>query len=135
VTGDIECLTVADVIALYDVAMEESGQPPSALVREEALQSAVHHPRNLGYYQNAGLAEQAVELMVHIVSAHPWVDGNKRASAIAFYAFLAKNGVRVPDEDAFRTAADRLVGWLSASSEERNAIRQEMISLVNSWMV
>ena len=132
--GDIQYLTVGDVIALYDVAMEESGQAPSPLVREDALQSAVHHPRNLGFYQNAGLAEQAVELMLHVASAHPWVDGNKRASAIVFYTFLASNGVKIPNEDTFRTVADLFVSWLSAPSENRDDIRSQIISLVDSWM-
>lgn len=133
--SDIQYLTVADVIALYEVAMRESGQRPDALDREDALQSAVHHPRNLGYYQDAGLAEQAVELMLHIAAAHAWVDGNKRVATMSLYAFLASNGVTAPSEPAFRTAADLMVAWLAAPAEGRPDIRDELIRLVESWMV
>jgi len=131
---DIEYLTVADVIALYDVAMQESDQPASALVREDALRSAVHHPRNLGYYGDAGLSEQAVELMLHIASAHPWVDGNKRIATLAFYAFLRKNSVSVPGQEALRSVADLLILWLSTPAEQRPAVQDELVALVDSWV-
>lgn len=134
VLRDLEYLTVADVIALYQVAMRESRQLPDALVREDALQSAVHHPRNLGYYEDASLAEQAVELMLHIAAAHAWVDGNKRVAAISLYAFLGSNGVTIPDEPAFRTAADLMVSWFAASLEQRPHVRETLIRLVESWI-
>ena len=130
---EVEYLTVADVIALYEGAMQASDQVPAALVREDALQSAVHHPRKLGYYENAGLAEQAVELMLHIAVAHAWVDGNKRIATLSLYAFLARNGVAAPDEAVFRATANALVARLAAAREERPLIRGELLQLVESW--
>ena len=62
----IRYLTVADTIALYEEAMSQSGQVSAPLVREGDLQRALHHPRNLGYYQGATLAEQAVDLAIEL---------------------------------------------------------------------
>jgi death-on-curing family protein len=126
-------LTVGDVIALYDLAMRASGQDPGALVREDALQSAVHHPRNLAWYEDASLAEQAVELMLHIALAHAWVDGNKRIATLSLYMFLGRNGVTVPSEDEYRTVADQLVSWRASSPEERPSIRDDLVRRVSGW--
>jgi death-on-curing family protein len=126
-------LSVADVISLYDLAMQASGQAPAPLVREDALHSAVHHPRNLGYYEGASLPEQAVELMVRIAAAHAWVDGNKRIATLSLYMFLGLNGTTVPSEDEYRSVADLLVAWLAASPEERTTIREAMVQRVASW--
>jgi death-on-curing protein len=126
-------LTVGDVIALYDLAMQASGQSPTPLVREDALHSAVHHPRNLAWYEDASLAEQAVELMLHVALAHAWVDGNKRIATLALYMFLGRNGVTVPNEDEYRAVADLLVSWLAASPEERPGIRDDLMQRVHGW--
>ena len=129
----IAYLTVGDIIALYDLAMQASGQAPGALVREDALHSAVHHPRNLAWYEDASLAEQAVELMVHIAMAHAWVDGNKRIAALSLYMFLGQNGVIVPSEDEYHTVANLLVTWLAALPENRPGVREELVRCVSGW--
>jgi len=132
--SDIRYLSVADVVALHEVAMTESDQSPTALVREDALQSAVHHPRNLGWYAQATLSEQVVEFMIHIAMAHPFVDGNKRTAVRSAEVFLELNGVSIPDHEAYRRFADLLVGWIAAATEQRPAVHDELVALVDSWV-
>lgn len=130
----ISYLSVADVIAIHEVAMRESEQSPAPLVREEALQSAVHHPRNLAWYSGAGLAEQVVEFLMHVAMAHAFVDGNKRTAVRSAEVFLELNGVSIPDAETYLRFADNLVEWIAASPENRPRIQEELITLVESWI-
>jgi death on curing protein len=129
----IDYLSVADVIGIYDVAMRESGHQPEALIREDALASAVHHPRTLGYYEGADLIEQAVDLLARIALAHAWVDGNKRVAARSFEVFLALNGVRIPSVEEYLHAADALIAYVAASGDERETIARTLIDRVRRW--
>lgn len=126
-------LSVADVMAIHDVAMDESDQLPTALVREGALQSAVHHPRNLAWYEQADLAEQAVEFMIHVAMAHAFVDGNKRTAVRSTEVFLKLNGVSIPDYQVYIRFADLLVSWIAAPEDKRPKIGRDLIGLVESW--
>lgn len=130
----ISYLSVADVIAIHEVAMRESEQSPAPLVREEALQSAVHHPRNLAWYSGAGLAEQVVEFLMHVAMAHAFVDGNKRTAVRSAEVFLELNGVSIPDAETYLRFADNLVEWIAASPEDRPRIQEVLITLVESWI-
>jgi death-on-curing protein len=131
---DIDYLTVADVIAIYERAMLESDQSPAALVREDALQRAVHHPRVLAYYEKATLAEQAVDFALELALAHAWVDGNKRVSFRSFEVFLELNGVAIPD-DGYREFADAFISVVGAKPEDRPALAGELIEMVQGWML
>lgn len=130
----ISYLSVADVIAIHEVAMRESEQSPAPLIREEALQSAVHHPRNLAWYSGAGLAEQVVEFLMHVAMAHAFVDGNKRTAVRSAEVFLELNGVSIPDAETYLRFADNLVEWIAASPEDRPRIQEVLITLVESWI-
>jgi len=130
---EIDYLTVADVMAIYEWAMRESGQEPAPLVREDALQRAVHHPRNLAWYRGAGLAEQGVDLAMEIALAHAWVDGNKRVSVRAFEVFLGLNGVDIPDAD-YRLFADEFVAVVGAKPDERAALVGGLVDMVSRWV-
>lgn len=130
----ISYLSVADVIAIHEVAMRESEQSPAPLVREEALQSAVHHPRNLAWYSGAGLAEQVVEFLMHVAMAHAFVDGNKRTAVRSAEVFLELNGMSIPDAETYLRFADNLVEWIAASPEDRPRIQEVLITLVESWI-
>jgi prophage maintenance system killer protein len=133
--GDIRYLTVAQVIALYDEAMAESGQEPAPLVREDALQRALHHPRNLAYYEGAGLEEQAVDLALELALAHAWVDGNKRISVFAFRVFLHLNDVRIPNGGPFLEFAKAFIAVVGAKPEDRPALAGELIEMAQGWML
>lgn len=74
------------------------------------LDSAVAMPQQTfgGEYLHAGLPEMAAAYMFHILSNHPFVDGNKRAGTMAALVFLRANGVldeELPPEEALEEAA------------------------------
>src|SRR5699024_7428920 len=126
---DVRFPSVADVIGIHERAMQEAGQPPAALVREDALQSAIHHPRNLGWYAGAGLAEQVVQFMIHVAMAHPFVDGNKRTAVRSAEVFLELNGVSIPTDEAYFRFADMLIEWIASADELRSGKTNELIEL------
>lgn len=59
-----------------------------------------------GQYLHEDIHAMAAAYLFHIVKNHPFVDGNKRAGAIAAYVFLRLNGVKL---DAPEPAYERLV--------------------------
>lgn len=131
--GSINYVTVAHVVGIYDAAMQESGHPPAALLREVALDGAVHHPRQLGYYEGADLIEQAVDLMARIALAHAWADGNTRVAVHAFEVFLALNGIRSPSSEAYVFIADALVAFKTGDSEERATMAGDLVARIRAW--
>ncbi len=132
----VHYLSVADVIAVYFAVMEEMGERPTALVRPDALESAVHRPRMAAYYADAGLVEQAVELGVGIALAHAWVDGNKRCAFRSMMAFLFLNGVEVPvpRPATYLAVARWLEQIVDANGDEREARKQALIDEIGGWL-
>lgn len=66
------------------------------------LLSALEQPRARfdGAYLHADLFEMAAAYMFHIVSNHPFIDGNKRTGAASAIIFLELNGIETEaDED------------------------------------
>ncbi|MBA2278706.1 MAG: type II toxin-antitoxin system death-on-curing family toxin [Chloroflexia bacterium] len=131
----VEYLSVADMMAIYYAVMEEMGERPAALVREAALESAVHRPRAAAYYAEASLAEQAVELGIGIALAHPWVDGNKRCAFRSMMAFLSLNGVEVPRPraEAYLAVARQLEQIVAASGTNRDERTRLLIDELSGW--
>ncbi len=72
----------------------------------ELLHSALGMPE-AGFgdqYLHADLFEMAAAYLYHIVQNHPFIDGNKRAGAMAAFVFLKLNGLMLEaDELAFET--------------------------------
>jgi death-on-curing protein len=66
------------------------------------LESALAAPRAGmgGAYFHADLPEMAAALLFHLVRNHPFLDGNKRAGALAAFVFLALNGVALDAPEA-----------------------------------
>lgn len=132
---DVRYLSVANVIALYRTVLESFGVQPAALVRPEALESAVQRPRMAGYYAGASLVEQAVALGTGIALAHPWVDGNKRCAFASMIVFLEWNGIPVPDPDAetYLRTAKLLESAVAATGEERERQTECLTDELNRW--
>ena len=114
-------LTVAEVIVIHDIAVNELGG--SLGVRDiGALESALMRPQ-MGYYD--GIIEEAAAMMESLAMNHPFVDGNKRTAFYATDAFLRRNGsfidcdndeahdffMRMFDAGTFRF--DELRAWLA----------------------
>ena len=68
------------------------------------LQSAIAMPAAsfAGQLLHCDPYEMAAAYLFHIVQNHPFIDGNKRAGAVAAYVFLALNNLRMTaDNDAY----------------------------------
>ena len=61
------------------------------------LDSAISQPRATfgGQLLHADVFEMAAAYLYHIVQNHPFLDGNKRAGAVAALTFLDINGIEI----------------------------------------
>ena len=85
-------LTLEEVVAIHRDQIERYGG--SLGVRDWGLlESAVAMPAAAfgGQYLHTDLCEMAAAYLFHIVQNHPFIDGNKRAGAVAADVFLALN--------------------------------------------
>ena len=101
--AEVEFLTVEVVLALHQRQLERFGG--GAGLRDRGLlESAVAQPQASfgGTYAHEGLFAMAAAYLFHIVSNHPFVDGNKRTGLLTAQVFLAVNGVTLDhDSEAF----------------------------------
>ncbi|MDY0001155.1 MAG: type II toxin-antitoxin system death-on-curing family toxin [Polyangia bacterium] len=91
-----ELLSVEDVLELHAVQLERYGG--GAGLRDLALlESAVAQPHATfdGDLLHADLFAMAAAYLFHIVSNHPFVDGNKRVGLLSALVFLDLNGVSI----------------------------------------
>ena len=120
-------LTVEMVRALHAEGVARFGG--TAEVRDEGLlESAVERARNLhAYGDDPSHFDLATAVCVGIVKNHPFVDGNKRAGALAAAVFLDLNGYdfRPPEVEvvtmimglaAGEIDEDVLARWISDNS-------------------
>ncbi len=92
----MDFLTVEDVLEIHLDQIQRYGG--DAGVRDMGLlDSAVAMPKATfgGDFLHADIFEMAAAYVFHIAKNHPFVDGNKRTSAVAACMFLELNGVRV----------------------------------------
>ena len=94
-------LTREIVVAIHDEQLTIHGGA-SGLRDEGMLESALQRPRNRWSYENGELPELAAAYAFGIARNHPFVDGNKRTSLLAFYTFLGINDLDfvVPEAEA-----------------------------------
>jgi len=89
-----EFLDVDDVLEIHAMQLELYGG--GAGLRDRGLlESAVAQPQSsfAGEYAHDGLFAMAAAYLFHIVSNHPFIDGNKRAGLLAALVFLDLNGI------------------------------------------
>ncbi len=86
-------LDVEDVVELHAAQLEIYGGA-SGLRERALLESAVAQPQASfgGKFTHEGLFAMAAAYIFHIVSNHPFVDGNKRAGVLSALVFLDVNG-------------------------------------------
>ncbi len=97
-------LDVEDVIAIHATQLEAYGG--SAGLRDRGLlESAVAQPQASfgGEFANEGPFAMASAYLFHIVSNHPFVNGNKRTGLLAAVVFLDVNGISLeqPSDDLY----------------------------------
>lgn len=101
--AEIEFLTLDVVLALHRRQLARFGGG-EGLRDRGLLESAVALPQSSfgGTYAHDGLFAMAAAYLFHIVSNHPFVDGNKRTGLLAAQVFLDVNGVTLAhDSHAF----------------------------------
>ena len=89
-------LNVDDVLDLHAAQLELYGG--GAGLRDRGLlESAVAQPQTSigGAFVHDGLFAMAAAYLFHIVSNHPFVDGNKRTGLLAALVFLDLNGIAI----------------------------------------
>ena len=89
------------VLAIHERQIAEHGGD-SGVRDETLLESALARPQQLYAYGDPppDLADLAASLAFGIARNHPFVDGNKRTSAVACEAFLRLNGALLDANDA-----------------------------------
>ena len=94
--AELVFLDVYDVIELHAAQLEVFGGG-TGLRDRGLLESAVAQPQaSFGeQYAHDGLFSMAAAYLFHIVSNHPFVDGNKRAGLLSALVFLDLNGITI----------------------------------------
>ena len=105
-------VALSAVLAIHEEQLAEHGGLDG--IRDRGLlESALHRPRDLQSYGQPDLADLAAAYAFGIARNHPFLDGNKRTSAVVTRLFLRLNG-----HDLDATQAERLVIWLALGAGE-----------------
>lgn len=94
--GNVRFLKLTRVLAIHQSSMQRYGGDPG--IRDIGLlQSAIAMPQAMfaGHHLHVTLHEMAAAYLFHICANHPFVDGNKRTSAMTAIIFLDLNGIEV----------------------------------------
>ncbi|MBN4074112.1 type II toxin-antitoxin system death-on-curing family toxin [bacterium AH-315-E10] len=109
-------LSIDNVLAMHEDTIEQEGGMSG--IRDIALlESAVMMPQQQfgGDYLHPDLPSMASAYLFHLVKNHPFLDGNKRVSAMSAFVFLDVNGYDLTaSPDAFeKTVIDVASGEMS----------------------
>jgi len=105
-------VALSAVLAIHEEQLAEHGGLDG--IRDRGLlESALHRPRDLQSYEQPDLADLAAAYAFRIARNHPFLDGNKRTSAVVTRLFLRLNG-----HDLDATQAQRLAIWLALGAGE-----------------
>jgi len=128
---DLTFLSVDDVLLIHADTIELDGG--SQGVRDHGLlDAAVAMPRQQfgGAFLHKDVAAMAAAYLFHIAQNHPFIDGNKRAAAMAALVFLQVNGIKhlpTPEELEVTTrqvasgemTKEKLTQWLRDQIKSR----------------
>jgi death-on-curing protein len=92
-------LTLEEVLEIHSTQLARFGG--AAGVRDIGLlESALSQPQASfgGEYVHGDLFEMAAAYLFHVVSNHPFIDGNKRAGLLSALVFLDINGIEINDK-------------------------------------
>jgi death-on-curing protein len=119
---DLIFLTLDDVSEIHREMIARYGGSDG--IRDKGLlESAVATPQASfgGDYVHTDIFEMAAAYLFHIVKNHPFIDGNKRAGAMAAFVFLKLNKLTlVADENQF----ERIVLSVAESKIEKRQIAE-----------
>lgn len=113
-------LTLAEVLEIHQDQLNRYGGR-SGIRDLDLLKSALAMPQaGMGEeYFHADIMEMAAAYLFHVVRNHPFVDGNKRAGAVAALVFLVLNGIDIEAEEA---EFEHLVRRVAESEADKNEI-------------
>ena len=122
-------LSLDDALAIHELQLNRFGG--AAGLRDQGLlESALAQPQTSfsGHYLHGDLYEMAAAYLFHIVSNHPFVDGNKRAGLLCALVFLQLNEVEIldPEDSLYRLTYDTAAGLL-----DKPKISDHLRSLAN----
>ena len=100
------------VLAIHEEQLAEHGGLDGIRDRGQ-LESTLHRPRDLQSYGLPDLADLAAAYAFGIARNYPFLDGNKRMSAVVTRLFLRLNG-----HDLDATQAERFAIWLALGAGE-----------------
>lgn len=115
-------LSLGRVLEIHRESVETYGGDPG--VRDMGLlESALAQPRAGfgGEYLHEDLAAMAAAYLFHIVSNHPFVDGNKRTGALAAFVFLEFNNVELT---ASQEAFEEVVLEVARGETDKSAVAE-----------
>jgi death on curing protein len=123
-------LDVEDILELHAAQLGVFGGGSG--VRDRGLlESAVAQPQTSfgGAFTHQGLFEMAAAYLFHLVSNHPFVDGNKRAGLLSAIIFLDLNGISLdrPSDRLYE-----LTMRVAESQLDKAAIATELVRIVKS---
>ena len=113
-------LTLDELLTIHRNQIERYGGSPG--VRDIGLlQSAIAMPASTfdNEFLHRGLAAMAAAYLFHIVSNHPFIDGNKRVGATATAVFLTLNSVEL---DAPEDEFEALVMAVAKGESDKDAV-------------
>ncbi|MBN2716993.1 MAG: type II toxin-antitoxin system death-on-curing family toxin [Deltaproteobacteria bacterium] len=91
---NFEFLTIEDALEIHAMQLARYGGGKG--IRDRGLlESALAQPQMTfdGEYVHEGIFAMAAAYLFHIVSNHPFLDGNKRAGLLCALVFLDLNGI------------------------------------------
>ncbi len=94
-----EFLTLEDILEIHALQLDRYGGGDG--IRDRGLlESAAAQPMATfdGEFVHDGLFEMAAAYLFHIVSNHPFIDGNKRTGLLSALVFLDLNGIIIDGE-------------------------------------
>ena len=108
----------ATVLAIHDEQLAEHGGLPG--IRDEGvLESGLDRPRNILLYSQPDIFELAAAYACGVGGkSQPFIDGNKRVSAVLTELFLDLNGYSLDVDDAELVSIWRLLADNKVTHEE-----------------
>ena len=118
-------LSLGEIVEIHRNQIELYGGEPG--IRDlDLLKSAAAMPEASfgGSFLHGELCEMAAAYLFHIVRDHPFVDGNKRAGAVAAFVFLELNGLSLKaDEEAFEDLVMKIAAGTADKTDAADFFR------------
>jgi death-on-curing protein len=121
-------LSMEEVILLHAQAMEKSGDPPYALIKDGILRGVVLNIQNDDWYPT--LEEKVAHLFHSLACFHCFENGNKRTAVTASAQMLLKNGV-IPSLAPFMTEMENIVEHVAGGLIEKDLLKDIIVDYVN----